>query len=264
MNANIVNELRAAQTAIATGIDKMLRPDDGMLIGAAARRCEMLVKFFADTKAELIDEAISADFLAVNLIAMSPAKSEQWTKDSIDALSEAEKLANDGAAVKSIKAQAATMRSAYVRFSQFRKLYRAHNEHPAIWTEFCKMEADWNNRMSWIVGAIDDARSAAKMDAASAILVAASEVVKDGKVVPTLTTDEARAQVAKLNAAAKTIKDRAAQTPAAVAAECVKLIGKRNADPRAVLAALIETVYGANHEVVSADALKILRAKKQA
>ena len=264
MNANIGKELLAAQTAIAQGIDKMLRPDDGLLIGAAQRRCDMLVKFFADNAADLIDEAISADFLAVNLLAMSPAKSEDWTKQSIDALSEAEKLADDGAAVRAIKARAATMRSAYVRFSQFRKLYRAHNEYPAIWQEFCKMDADWNNRMAWIVGAIDDARQAAKIDAASAILVAASEVVKDGKVVATLTTDEAKAQVAKLNQAAKTIKERAAQTPTAVAAECVKLIGKRNADLRQVIAALIETAYGPQHEVVSGDALKLLRAKKQA
>jgi hypothetical protein len=260
MNAKLSKE-----TAIATAIDTMLRPDDKQLIGAAAARCAILVEFFKANAAEDIDAAISSEFLASNLIAMSPQKSETWTKETIAELSELERTPEVGKsesdAVAAIKSRAAGMRSAYIRFSHFRKLYKCASEYPAIWTEFQALDMDWNNRMSWVVSMMDEARNAQKLDAASAVLVAASEIVVDGKVVPQITDEQAREQVARLAAAQKTLKERAAQTPRAIADDCLKLIAKRKGDYKQVLAAMIEAVYGENYEVLSSEALAVLRAK---
>jgi hypothetical protein len=255
---NQLNAKLAQETKIAVAIDTMLRPDDKALVGAAAARCAQLVDFFRSYAAEDIDAAISSEFLAVNLIAMSPQKSETWATEQIDALSIAEKTDE---AVRTIKESAARMRSAYVRFSHFRKLYKCASEYPAIWQEFQALDMDWNNRMSWVVSMMDDARNAQKIDAASAVLVAASEIVVDGKVVPQITDEQAREQVAKLAAAQKTLKERAAATPRAIADDCLKLIAKRKGDYKQVLAAMIEAVYGENYEVLSSEALAILRAK---
>jgi hypothetical protein len=256
---NNLNAKLSKETAIATAIDSMLRPDDKQLIGAAAARCAQLVEFFKANAAEDIDAAISSEFLAVNLIAMSPAKSEAWATEQIEALSVDQKA--DEKLVQNIKAAAAGMRSAYVRFSHFRKLYKCASEYPAIWTEFQALDMDWNNRMSWVVSMMDDARNAAKIDAASAVLVAASEIVVDGKVVPQISDAEAREQVARLHAAQKTIKERQQQTPAAIASDVLKLIAKRKGNEKQVIAALIQAVYGDNYEVLSSEALAVLRAK---
>lgn len=257
MNQNLAL-LLAAQTELANVINKAMSSDDGIQIRAAATRVAELQKFFADNKAEIIDAAISTDFLKANLIAMSKANSEAWEKEQVEALSLAEKTP---AKLAQIAERAAGMRSAYTRFSHFRKLYRCHNEMPAVWREFCAMPAEWNKRMEWLVRTVDAVNAEQKLNAASAVLVAASEVVEDGKVIAKLSDDEARAQVAKLNDAAKRIKDRANAEPTAIASDCAKLIAKRGGDVKQVIAALIATAYGDGFSVVSDDVIKRLRAK---
>lgn len=259
MNQTAIAPTLAQKTTLARAIDSMLRPDDKLLQNAADARFDSINAFFAANPEELIDEAISTEFLAVNLIAMTPAKSEAWAAERIGELSEAQKT--DPKHAENIKATAAAMRSAYVRFSHFRKLLKAKREYPAVYAEFGKLQFDWNGRMSWLVEKLDAAREEAKLNAASNILVVAGEKMVDGKVVQTITNEQAREQVAALNAAAKTIKDRAKAAPETVAADVVKLVSKRGAKLRTVIDALIALEYGAGHSVVSDDVIARLRAK---
>jgi hypothetical protein len=65
-----------------------------------------------------------------------------------------------------------------------------------------------------------------------------------------INTDQARQAALDLAGIAKQVKAEAARQPAAVADACIKLMAKREANQRAVLAEMVKAVFGPEYDIL--------------